>query len=141
MNQLIISVAHHRNGDIFWGTPNEKETYVLLGNGEFILNGIMLHRIDGPAIEYTNGGEEWYQYGRPHRTNGPAVVHADGFQAWFLHGKRHREDGPALIMPAVRYASIIHEYYQNGQLHREDGPAIIRADGSCEWWLRGICEN
>lgn len=30
------------------------------------------------------------------------------------------------------------QYNEKGQFHREDGPAIEWADGTKEWWLRGL---
>lgn len=40
-------------------------------------NGL-LHREDGPAIEYAGGKRKWYQNGRLHRDGGPAVEKSDG---------------------------------------------------------------
>jgi len=33
---------------------------------EYRLNGV-LHRLDGPAIEWANGGKEWWVDGKLHR--------------------------------------------------------------------------
>ncbi|MDE1834530.1 MAG: hypothetical protein KGH64_04285, partial [Candidatus Micrarchaeota archaeon] len=71
-----------------------------------------LHRANGPAIEYANGGKEWYLNGKRHRTDGPAVEYADGYKAWYLNGQRHRTDGPA-----VEYADGSKEWYLNDQRH------------------------
>ena len=68
------------------------------------------HREDGPAIEWTDGGKEWY-----------------------LNDRLHREDGPA-----VEYLNGDKWCYLNGKYHREDGPAIEWADGDKEWRLNGI---
>ena len=84
------------NGDKFW---RNKE-------GE-------LHRIDGPAIEYSDGTKEWYKMGKLHRIDGPAVECSDGAKFWCKNGKRHRIDGPA-----VEYSNGIKHWYQNGVLHR-----------------------
>lgn len=46
-----------------------------------------LHRVDGPAIEYTDGRKEWCLNGRLHREDGPAVEFADGDKIWFLYGE------------------------------------------------------
>src|ERR1039458_2599639 len=54
----------------------------------------MLHRVDGPAIEWANGGEEWFECGELHRVGGPALVRADGTREWYEHDKMHRVDGP-----------------------------------------------
>jgi hypothetical protein len=32
-----------------------------------------LHRVDGPAMEWSDGDRAWYQDGRLHRVDGPAV--------------------------------------------------------------------
>ena len=67
----------------------------------------IVHRENGPAIEWYNGDIEWWQNGQVHRTDGPAVDHADGTKRW----------------------------YQRGQKHRTDGPAIEYTNGYLEWWL------
>lgn len=69
-----------------------------------------LHRLDGPAIEYTNGDKYWYQSNKKHRLNGPAVDLVDGNKLW----------------------------YQNDKLHRLDGPACEYADGTKEWHIEHI---
>lgn len=68
-----------------------------------------LHRLDCPAVEWTNGHKEWWVNGMLHRLDGPAVEYAGGYKAWYVEGK----------------------------LHRLDGPAIESADGLKEWWLEG----
>lgn len=55
------------------------------------------HRIHGPAIVYTDGGESWYQNGQLHRDHGPAIVHTDGQVLWYQRGRLHRTDGPSII--------------------------------------------
>ena len=92
----------------------------------------VLHRIGGPAVEYTNGRKEWYQNGQRHRTDGPAVENANGSKFWYQNGQRHRTDGPA-----VEWADGTRYWYQNGQLHRTDGPAIEYADGDKRWFIDG----
>lgn len=69
------------------------------------------HRIDGPAIQSSNGNTEWYLNGMRHRTDGPAFESpATGFKSWWLYDQRHRTDGPA----------------------------IERGDGGKEWWVHGV---
>jgi hypothetical protein len=67
-----------------------------------------LHRLDGPAIEWSNGTKEWWFDDQLHQTDGPAVEWANGYKAWFV----------------------------NDQLHRTDGPAIEYANGTKKWWFR-----
>lgn len=88
-------------------------------------------------IEYTvrvdeDGGKEWYLNGLLHREDGPAVEYATGTKFWYLNGQRHREDGPA-----CEWADGTKSWWVNGQLHRTDGPACEWADGSKSWYLNG----
>jgi len=77
-------------------------------NIEYRLDGL-LHREDGPAIEWVNGDKNWYVNGKLHREDGPACEYANGDKVW----------------------------YQNDQLHREDGPAVKYSDGSKYWYYEG----
>ena len=51
------------------------------------LNG-KIHREDGPAVIWADGGQEWWLNDQIHREDGPAVVSSDGSQEWYLNGKR-----------------------------------------------------
>lgn len=68
------------------------------GEVEHLKNG-KYHNDDGPAIEFTDGTEYWYQNGKLHRDDGPAMLLANEYKAWYKHGQRHREDGPAITRP------------------------------------------
>lgn len=72
--------------------------------------GGVLHREDGPAVEYLNGTNFWYLNNELHREDGPAVEYLNGYKAWFLNNEKHRRDGPAIEFP----------------------------DGRKEWWINGI---
>ncbi len=50
-----------------------------------------LHRLDGPAIEYTDGEKHWLQNGKFHRLNGPAIERADGGKRWYIDGEELAE--------------------------------------------------
>ena len=52
----------------------------------------VLHRENGPAIEWASGAKRWYQEGRRHRIDGPAVVYANGSNAWYINNKEMTED-------------------------------------------------
>jgi len=67
------------------------------------------HRENGPAIEYYNGDDVWYQDGLLHRIDGPAIERAGGHKEW----------------------------WQNGKLHRTDGPAVVFEDGDNYWYING----
>ncbi len=81
-------------------------------------------KADGTAL--------WYRYGVLHRDDGPAMEYPSGEKRWLQFGELHREDGPAIIRPNGST-----QWFRDGVCHREDGPAIERADGTKEWWLNG----
>jgi hypothetical protein len=68
-----------------------------------------------------------------HREDGPAVEWATGTKFWYLNGKLRREDGPV-----VEYDDGTKFWLLNGDYHREDGPACEYADGSKSWYLHGV---
>jgi len=45
----------------------------------------ILHREDGPAVEYANGERAWYVDGKLHRLDGPAVEYVNGSKAWYVN--------------------------------------------------------
>jgi hypothetical protein len=46
-----------------------------------------VHRDDGPAVEYANGYNAWYQHGNCHRDDGPAMEWVSGRKFWYLNNK------------------------------------------------------
>ena len=103
------------------------------GTEEWCQNGDLHRDNDLPARTYpSGGGKEWYKNGYRHREDGPAIIYADGQKEWYLNGKLHRLDGPAIIHPDGGEA-----WYLNGKEHREDGPAIKRSNGTEEWYKNG----
>ena len=85
---------------------------------KIIQNGYAIHKLD--------------ESGNNHCVDGPAVIWPGGTNEWWLNGKRHRVDGPAY--EAEEYKA----WYLNGLLHREDGPAIEEYHQKT-WWLNGRC--
>ena len=47
----------------------------------------ILHREDGPAVEWADGSKEWFINDNRHREDGPAVEGADGTKEWWINGK------------------------------------------------------
>ena len=45
-----------------------------------------LHREDGPALIFADGGSYWYLNGLLHRENGPAIEFLNGHREWYLRG-------------------------------------------------------
>lgn len=76
-------------------------------------NCTILHRSDGPAKEYTNGGWCWYNNGKKHRKFAPVeyLVHAYNYQSTY--------------------------YWIDNQIHRYDGPAHTTSGGTNEWHIKG----
>lgn len=60
-----------------------------------IIGDKILHKANGPAIEWDNGTREWYKDGKLHREDGPAIEWNYGTREWHIDGKLHRLDGPA----------------------------------------------
>jgi len=66
------------------------------GTKRWYQNG-KLHRENGPAIEYANGGEEWRQNGKLHRLDGPAVEWFDGSKEWWLNDEEYTKEEFVLL--------------------------------------------
>jgi len=75
--KVIYKVEVDENGNIFWYNQQGKR-----------------HREGGlPAIEYADGGKEWYVKGQLHREGGlPAIEYADGGKEWYVNGRLVTED-------------------------------------------------
>ena len=70
----------------------------------------VLHRNDGPAIEFPNGLNYWFQNGQLHREDGPAIEYAGRSKVWIQNSRRHRMDGPA-----VEYTNGRKMWFINGE--------------------------
>lgn len=45
----------------------------------------ILHREDGPAIEFSDGSKSWFKDGKLHREDGPAIYTYDGGESYYLN--------------------------------------------------------
>jgi hypothetical protein len=61
-----------KNGDKFYYKDKEMTIY---------------HRLDGPAVEWSDGDKSWWVAGERHRLDGPAIEYADGRKYWYLDGE------------------------------------------------------
>ena len=89
----------------------------LLDRDEWVDHDGNLHRLDGPAIKYNNGMEQWFHHGLLHRHDGPAVI-GNEYTAWLQHNEYHRLDGPAIMDtdPNSPHRWVIHDViYHNNQ--------------------------
>lgn len=61
----------------------------------------LLHRVDGPAVEYANGNREWFINGKLHRIDGPAIdptIFRNGSFRHYLDGESYsKEDYDKII--------------------------------------------
>jgi hypothetical protein len=60
-------------------------------------------------------------------------VQATGYKLWFENNVLHRKND----LPAIEHADGTKEWYIRGLRHRECGPAIERSNGTKEWWYNG----
>jgi len=82
------------------------------------------------------GSKRWYLNDVLHRDDGPAVEFDNGDKYWYLNGLQHRDDGPA----AERYNGD-KSWHITGQLHRVDGAAVEMVNGYKIWYLHGVSVN
>ena len=76
----------------------------IYGTKRWLLNGEK-HRVDGPAIEYTDGSKTWYLNNKLHRVDGPAVEWKDGSKGWYLNDKYfiNQEEWFKALTPEQQY--------------------------------------
>ena len=67
------------------------KTVNLFGTIKYRLDG-KLHRDDGPAVMFAEGGLVWHNHGSYHRLDGPSII-AESQLWWYLYGYAYtRED-------------------------------------------------
>jgi HJR/Mrr/RecB family endonuclease len=93
------------------------------------------HRLDGAAVNHSDGFQKWYQAGHLHRADGPAAI----AQHWRVTGEKYRHNPPirpGTESPKGRF-QWSHGWYVSAVLHRTDGPALRWQDGTDEWFEGG----
>jgi hypothetical protein len=106
----------------------------------------VLHRIDGPAVEYTNGNRIWYIDGKRHKTDGPAMVFADGSREWYVNGEPHRVDGPAMEHASGHKSWCIDGTFLTSREFNELIKQINKMNVAMKltdprWWVRELGER
>lgn len=89
------------------------------------------------VTEYGIKLKSWYKNGLLHREDGPAIEYETGEKHWYINGLLHRDDGPAVEgAPLKKYQTgyRFESWYKEGKLHRLDGPAITYASGDKFWY-------
>jgi len=60
------------------------------------------HRLDGPAIIWSDGSKAWWVDGKRHRLDGPAIEGVDGRKSYYVDGKQLSEkEFNALTSPTL----------------------------------------
>ena len=113
-----------------------------------------LHRLKGPSY-ISNYTKEWHICGTRHRENGPALEHSNGGKEWWIFGfkfiikqtdfniETYKKIGKEKVLssmgdePAVVWKNGTKEWYFDGLLHRFEKPAIEYANGDKEYWYIG----
>jgi len=78
-------------------------------NYKWRFKGYVLHREDGPAIEYNNGDKEWFKNGVRHRIDGPAVDYSDGYKEYWLNEKEYGEEKYYKLMNLKNKVRVLDE--------------------------------
>ena len=68
------------------------------------------HRLDGPAIELSDGTRVWYVDGNRHRLDGPAIERANGSREWWLGDVQVTEAGHAEIVSRLIETGEVPEF-------------------------------
>lgn len=72
-----------------------KKYYVIFRYGDILYykdeRCTILHREDGPAIEWKNGDKHWFINGNRHREDGAAIEYVYGAKSYYLNGKLYSE--------------------------------------------------
>ena len=126
--------------------------------------GGALHSENNPAVEFQDGGLEWWRHGQLHRDGDlPAmrveesnslvldrfsgifhkpthdVLLVPGTEIWCKDGFIHRDGMPALQM-VFADGNFSEEYWCNGRLHNSSGPAI-RMRHLDVWFYHGLAHR
>jgi hypothetical protein len=74
------------------------------------------HRIDGPAVEYSDGDKVWYQNDKLHRIDGPAIEYNDGKKYWYKNGIRfeNKDNFFEALTEEEKEIALFSEYFLNG---------------------------
>lgn len=52
----------------------------------------LVHREDGPAIEWSSGRKSWFFNGKKHRKNGPALEGVLDYKEWWVNGVQYTKE-------------------------------------------------
>jgi len=69
----------------------EGECYLWQHSRRWYKKGKLLHRENGPAVEFDNGTKYWLINNQYHRVDGPAREYYSGVKEWFIFDKEFLE--------------------------------------------------
>jgi len=78
-------------------------------SGKQYFRGCLVHREDGPAIEWKNGSKIWYIDGKRHREDGPACEYSNGDKYWYLNGKEYSKEEYLKIISLKSKKKVLNE--------------------------------
>ena len=81
---------------------------------------------------------EWVgSNGKRHRINGPAIEGSNGTEKWCINGILHRLNGPAVIANISKFY-VRKSRFLNDNRHNINGPAIQHTNGAKFWYINDI---
>ena len=80
--------------------------------------GYLVHRLDGPAMEFANGSKWWFQNGLYHRLDGPAVEWSNGSVEYWIEGKILSEE-QWLSHPLVKQRMLLDKINRIKEINHE----------------------
>jgi len=87
-NRIVYGLS--LDGENILNTSRSRSVTNPIGGAPIRSDGMDYHRLDGPAIEWVEGGVSherwWYNYGQIHRLDGPAIEWRNGGMSWFING-------------------------------------------------------
>ena len=104
---------------------NCKTRYFSSGTKYWLNQNDQLHRLDGPAVEYSSGYKAWYQDDQLHRLDGPAVEYSNGDKIWCIEDKNYTEQQFNAHLKGESKTSPILLRAPSGRPTHENGNSII----------------
>ena len=94
----------------------------------------ILHREDGPAIEFSSGSKFWYLNGNKHREDGPAIERPDGTKLWYLNGSEVSEED---VMSTDKDYQVGGDHYAKQPIQPWDYMEACMSEEEFKGYLRG----
>jgi hypothetical protein len=73
-------------------------------------SGLTYHRVDGPAVEYSDGYKSWFKEGRLHRIGDPAVeFHSNWWvrRDWYIEDEEYIKEDYDKLMREVKAMPLV----------------------------------